>query len=467
MKIKLLSLQIAVYCLLIQQVTGQPTWQSQESPVVEDLISVSFSDSIFGWAVTKNGKVIHTADGGEQWDLISSLEGFIPQEIFFQNRDTGWMVGSYTIYVDTSYILRSNDGGLSWNMNYKRIASKLNDIYFVNDLVGYAVGFEGDTICLRMKTNTGGNSWQDLWGPKIVSEFYSVYFRDTANGVMCGSGPTLQFTRTGGIKPPGMAQSMFNFEKEMFDLVSVGSIYGCMVGADGKLWFTKDDWNNYIDYDFPDGDTLRAVDGLEPLSFYVVGDRGTILVVGYNQFLGVTAMDMSYDTDDNLLAIDAVDDAHIWAVGENGTILFFGFESGTPQTDIGVQLGNSINVYPNPAGDIIRIRSERDNIEQILMINDLGQYVLQKNSGSRTTVINAAGIKPGFYFLQIHTTNSVVVRKNPSALISSISLLFFLGTSLNLLIYSDFRALIFASTSHQSLRSSNDLEMDRRLLPIW
>jgi len=416
MRLKIISLQILACGLLLQQLSGQPAWRIQDSPLEEDLISVSFADSSFGWAISSKGKILHTSNGGQEWNLISSLDGFYPEKIFFQNRDTGWMVGSYTTYPDTSYVMRTKDGGLSWKPNYKRIASKLNDIYFVNDDVGFAVGFElslnRDSICVRIKTLTAGKSWLDLKGPKIISEFYSVHFRDTASGVMCGSGPTLQLTKTGGIKPPGMAQSIFNFEKEMFDLVSVGSVYGCMVGADGKLWFTKDDWNNYIDYDFPGGDTLRAVDGLAPLSFYVVGDEGTILSVGYNQFLGLMAEDHSFDFSDNLLDIDAVDDAHIWAVGENGTIVFFGYDPGTANSLFENQEFPLVHVFPNPATDRVTLSTETGSIKEVEFINILGQTILKKEFGSATAAtINVSGLKHGLYLLRIKTQQDLVFSK--------------------------------------------------------
>jgi photosystem II stability/assembly factor-like uncharacterized protein len=412
MKLKIICLLILAFGFLLQQLSGQPAWYIQESPVEEDLLSVSFADSSFGWAATSNGKIIHTTNGGQKWELISNIDGFYPEKIFFQNRDIGWMVGSYTTYLDTSYVMQTNDGGISWRPNYKRIDSKLNDIFFVNDSVGYAVGFEGDTLCLRLKTATSGQYWLDLWGPKIISEFYSVHFRDTTNGVMCGSGPTLQLTKTGGITPPGMVQSIFNFEKEMFDLVNVGSEYGCMVGADGKLWFTKDDWNNYIDYDFPDGDTLRAVDGLPPLSFYVVGDGGTILSIGYNQFLGLTAQDNSFDFYDDLLDIDAVDDAHIWAVGENGTIVSFGYGPGTGNSIFENQEFPSVYVFPNPAKDRVTLSTETGSIKEVVFINLQGHAMLRKKFGSGTdATINVSGLKHGLYLIRIKTQQDFVFSK--------------------------------------------------------
>ncbi len=99
-----------------------------------------------------------------------------------------------------------------------------------------------------------------------------------------------------------------------------------MVGADGKLFFTKDQWINFMEYDYPGGDTLWSVDAIEPLGFWVVGEAGTILFVGYN-FLGLAVEDQSRDIQQDLFDIDALDDSHAWAVGEEGTILFYGFDA--------------------------------------------------------------------------------------------------------------------------------------------
>ena len=51
---KLRKTFIAVFwtILLSLAVSGQPDWQKQISPVPDDLVSISFADSVNGWAVS-------------------------------------------------------------------------------------------------------------------------------------------------------------------------------------------------------------------------------------------------------------------------------------------------------------------------------------------------------------------------------------------------------------------------------
>ncbi len=51
-------MQFIDIAMLCQQLAGQPVWQVQNSPITEDLISVSFADTSHGWAISPNGSII-------------------------------------------------------------------------------------------------------------------------------------------------------------------------------------------------------------------------------------------------------------------------------------------------------------------------------------------------------------------------------------------------------------------------
>ena len=99
-------LQVFLAGCLCSQLNSQPAWHLQNAPISEDLISVSFADTLYGWAASANGTVIRTSDGGSLWEVVAHPEGFYPNKIFFQDRNTGWMTGSSTSYVDTAFISR-------------------------------------------------------------------------------------------------------------------------------------------------------------------------------------------------------------------------------------------------------------------------------------------------------------------------------------------------------------------------
>jgi photosystem II stability/assembly factor-like uncharacterized protein len=379
-------------------VSGQPAWHMQTSPVQEDIVSVSFADTLNGWAVTANGTVIHTSDGGVDWQVQHTIDKFMPEKIFFQDDQTGWLAGVDTVTNDTALILQTVDGGTIWDTSYLQSYAKLFDIFFINDTMGWVVGFTGDTLGLRLHTLDGGQTWNIQSGINVVSIFTSVHFRNTEEGDICGPGPVMMHTSTGGRGPSPWALEIFNLKEPMYDLVNLGEQYGCMVGAEGKLYFTKDQWNNFIEADHPGGDTLWTVDAIEPLGFWIAGEAGTILFVGYNDFLGLTVEDQSMDIEQDLLDLDAVDDAHVWAVGEKGTILTFGLGTSGIQGKHAV----AMRVFPNPAIDHVMVDRIGHGIDRVELFSLDGKLrrTAPLQPGLSRAVIDLRGLRAGTYILR-------------------------------------------------------------------
>ena len=391
---------------------SQPQWHIQTSPVQDNLVSVSFTDSLNGWAVSDSGTVIHTINGGLTWEIQHSFDKFLPGKIFFQDKQTGWLAGVDSSANDTASIMKTADGGDTWDTSYFLQHAKIFDIFFINDSMGWAVGFISDTMGLRLHTLDGGETWVTEAGINIIGIFTSVHFRDTDRGDICGDGPVMMHTITGGRGESPWAMNIFNLKKPMYDLVNVGELYGCMVGADGKLFFTKDRWVNFMEYDYEPGDTLWSVDAIEPLGFWVVGEAGTILFVGYNQFLGLAVMDQSQDISQDLLEIDALDDAHAWAVGEEGTILFFGFDQSSGFNALAM---DEMQVFPNPATDHIRIQNLGKGVDHIDLYSLQGK--LMRTSlvprGQTNILIGLGGLYPGTYILKAGEERRQIVIIQP------------------------------------------------------
>ena len=391
---------LVVCCTMLSLVvTGQPAWHKQISPVPGDLVSVSFADSVNGWAVSDSGTVIHTANGGLTWEVQHAFKRFFPGKIFFQDRQTGWLAGVDSSANDTALILKTLDGGNNWDTSYVLLLSKIYDIFFINDTMGWAVGFTGDTLGLRLHTVDGGETWSVQAGINVLSIFSSVHFRDTEKGDICGPGPVMLHTISGGRGTSPWALDIFNLKKPMYDLVNLGEEYGCLVGADGKLFFTKDHWINFLEYDYPGEDTLWSVDAIEPLGFWVVGEAGTILFVGYTDFLGLAVEDQSMDVRQDLFEIDALDDRHAWAVGEEGTILFYGFDQSSRLNNPSM---DGIEVFPNPAIDQIRIHNLDLGTQQIELYSMQGRLMrsMLVPGGQKNAVMYLHGLNPGTYILK-------------------------------------------------------------------
>jgi hypothetical protein len=85
-------------------------------------------------------------------------------------------------------------------------------------------------------------------------------------------------------------------------------------------------------------------------------------------------------------------------------------EGGTLGIDSKANLESAIMVYPNPAHDVLMIKKpENIQLQRISLFNNIGREVIQFNN--RQTTFNIRGLKPGLYFLKLHTDKGVIVKK--------------------------------------------------------
>lgn len=108
-----------------------------------------------------------------------------------------------------------------------------------------------------------------------------------------------------------------------------------------------------------------------------------------------------------------IDEVHIiWPSGtvdviENPTINqpLMVVEGSSPLSLVGINGGNQIRIYPNPADNIINISNlESLDIKSIKIYNQLGQLVL--NNELRLDSINVSGLEKGVYILSIETKDN-------------------------------------------------------------
>ncbi|MEN8224795.1 MAG: YCF48-related protein [Bacteroidota bacterium] len=144
---------------IMHTVDGGDNWESQHSNPDESLWSIFFIDNNEGWACGWS-EIYHTVDAGQNWDQqeVPYVMGDL-MDVFFINHDTGWIVGTYKI------VLKTTDGGESW----EKIQNSIGDgkcffrVDFWDELHGCAVGnvWNGSTEGFVMVTDDGGLSWTE------------------------------------------------------------------------------------------------------------------------------------------------------------------------------------------------------------------------------------------------------------------------------------------------------------------
>ncbi len=133
---------------------GGGDWAEQLA-VAGEITSISFPDALRGWAVTFNGVLYSTSDGGHTWGhrAMTDSENH-PGGVVFVDATHGWVVGGTETEPWGTYIWATADGGLNWTLQNKGGGPErgMDAVAFPDLLHGYVVGESGSV----MRTSTGG-----------------------------------------------------------------------------------------------------------------------------------------------------------------------------------------------------------------------------------------------------------------------------------------------------------------------
>ncbi|GAA0820034.1 YCF48-related protein [Colwellia asteriadis] len=105
-------------------------WQQANVPVQTTLTSVTFYNEQLGWAVGHDATILHTTDGGNNWQV----QHFQPElekpllDVLFKSPLEGVAIGAYGL------VLRTLDGGQSWQNEFHQEFLSPDDKDYLNEL---------------------------------------------------------------------------------------------------------------------------------------------------------------------------------------------------------------------------------------------------------------------------------------------------------------------------------------------
>ena len=166
---------------------SQGSWEKIDSPTNQFLKSVHFVDSLYGWAVGNSGTIIHTSDGGDNWIVQDSKIEYNVEDVFFLNRNLGWAVAWKSDAPPYgTIILKTTNGGAIWhNSAYRDENIFMNCVLFLDLLTGW---MGGDPHAI-VKTTDGGINWEqaDIDSTNLASlPVFSIKFFNERYGYACG-----------------------------------------------------------------------------------------------------------------------------------------------------------------------------------------------------------------------------------------------------------------------------------------
>jgi photosystem II stability/assembly factor-like uncharacterized protein len=248
-------------------------WHQANVPVRATLTSVFFLNDRLGWAVGHDATILHSQDGGLNWQMQQSLPELEKPllDIYFKNPQQGIAVGAY------GQVFRTNDGGDTWKSEFHQEFLLADDVDYLSELKaedeeayldeiafilphfnrlvddGSAMFLLGEAGLLAKSTDFGA-SWQQLdsfyhgsffslgrtqGGSLLVAGLRGHVFRDTTNGSDWHEVAT-------------ETTALFN------DIVFAQDERIFILGNNGMLLLSKDDGESFIQSPQQDGKTLIA-----------------------------------------------------------------------------------------------------------------------------------------------------------------------------------------------------------------
>lgn len=149
---------------------GGLIWSKQKNGWYDGLY---FIDSL-GFCVSSDGRALKTTDSGVSWNEFICDNNVVLRRVFFPTTNIGYIISGETWLPKRIY--KSTDSGETWINKWQRNDnSSLNSIWFFNRNQGIVCGATNDYKGRLIITNDGGNSWQEIdTFENILNDIYFV-----------------------------------------------------------------------------------------------------------------------------------------------------------------------------------------------------------------------------------------------------------------------------------------------------
>ncbi|MFI5263067.1 MAG: YCF48-related protein [Candidatus Kapaibacterium sp.] len=264
-------------------------------------------------------------------DHLSTYSGFLTPS--FRGWITGWQPvnsGSTAILVNACYatknviyvcgfggtLLRSNDGGATWNTVTVPTQENLYGVHFFDAITGIIMGNNGAIL----RTTDGGLTWASGNGKNynFRNLSFSDQFHGTAvGGIDAGATPVVYRTTDGGITWTDQSSSIAGGTEALYAIACASSTEAFTGGIDGQIFRSTDGGFSWTKV-FSASSWLRSLFFTDQNSGTAVGADGTIrhTIDG-----GFTWLGQAGGTTSVLNNVTNSDPRHATITGEGGTIL--------------------------------------------------------------------------------------------------------------------------------------------------
>jgi photosystem II stability/assembly factor-like uncharacterized protein len=236
------------------------------------------------------------------------------KQIVFVNPNDGWAVGKRMT------IIRTRDGGESWEEQYWGEDGALNDICMMGGMRGCVVGNNGIVLL-----TWNGSDWERI-SSGYAGNINGVDFVDSLTGFACCDGGVILKTVDVGVSWDGLSTGVTS---NLYDIRFANGSVGWAVGSGGKIIRTGDGGQSWEIVSSPTTSDLNEISIIDENKVVICGNGGTIL----RTLDGSTWSRVATPTTEDLSSVFFVG-AVGWACGRDGTLIK-SLDSGGTWTDIG------------------------------------------------------------------------------------------------------------------------------------
>lgn len=136
---------------------------------------MTFLNDKIGFAISRNGKIVKTMDGGYHWSTLSSGVDFNLKRIRFINNKIGFVIGGDST---GGYLLKTQDAGSTWQLINLHLPEPgwPTGVFFLDANKGFITGKK-----FFKETTDGGTTWVDAINA-ATENFTDVSFKTSSTG---------------------------------------------------------------------------------------------------------------------------------------------------------------------------------------------------------------------------------------------------------------------------------------------
>jgi photosystem II stability/assembly factor-like uncharacterized protein len=378
------------YGYIWKTTNGGANWTKLDFNTLNIVNTVHFPDALHGYIGAGVGLLAKTSDGGLTWQSLNSgISQYDFTSIRFTDADNGYATLEKVVYgpsirTSTGIIIKTSDGGISWDTLGNDTYPGLTSLAFANSSFGFAVGDESTIL----KFDLSGNSYGAIQGPGSVCELGNVTY-----SVATISGTTYNWSLSGG---------------------------GTISGSGNSITVN---WTSTGSYILTVSPSTTTCGNLSSISYPVTVELipKPVLLLSGNQLISDASIGNTWYLNGQFIANASGQTYHPTQDGDysvkvvlNGCSSEFSDSYPICICPSGISknsLGAESTIYPNPNRGNFTLGFSREGYYQVKLINALGEQFFTGLLSETENVIQLPEQLKGLFYLQIRSDKGIAMQK--------------------------------------------------------